>query len=110
MAYKLAQLPELGPFACHSGDFYGNYTRGKEGISFGLKTREEHRNTPLDETLFRRGRPRPTAWHTSEELEAMGIVGIYLIGFLAPDHDGREIMFGPVIYVETPESMREPDV
>lgn len=79
-----------GPYPCHAGDYCGNHDpkRNYDGMTFDN---------------FRFGRPRPTKVRTTEELEAWGMVGLYL------KRSDSHIFLGGEILIKTPPELCEPE-
>lgn len=92
MAYLLLGRKDRGPFPCYAGEYCGNHGE------------YEHFN----ETRLRKGKPRSTAWYTSEQLAAQGMVVLYLRRNVQPFTDGHEPVDGPLVFVSTPSSLKEP--
>lgn len=91
MAYLLLGRQNRGPYPCYAGEYCGNHVEYKF----------------VDETRFRKGRPRQTPFYTSEKLAAMGLVGLYLRRNVSPYPEGFEPTDGPLVYISTPGSLRE---
>ncbi len=92
MAYLLLGRQNRVPYPCYAGEFCGNHFEYES----------------IDETRLRKGRPRQTPFYTSEKLAAMELIGLYLRRNISPYPEGFEPMDGPLVYVSTPGSLREP--
>jgi hypothetical protein len=94
MAYMLeGRQGYKGPYPNLAGEYCGN-RRAKD---------------PIDETLWRRGRPQACAAGSAEQMEAYGFCGLYLTVDVKPFPDGFEPDDGPITYIPTPDSLREPE-
>ena len=89
------------PYPNKEGEWYSNFYIDNEPLTMENETVEEARKSQ-EEFLarFRWGRPRPTTEGTTEELEEMRLVGLYLREDHAVPEGDTEI--------ETPEWMKEP--
>ncbi len=126
-----------GPYPCYEGEFCGNYNpehsaglavleRMLGGASF---VRERYKLLPskglkadwwdgqvlmegddgsIDLNFYRLGRPRACEAGTSAEMAAQGFSGLYLRRDVKPFPDDYEPVDGPLEYVPTPDSLREP--
>ncbi len=127
-----------GPYPCYEGEFCGNYNpehavslaaleRAFGGENFQRLKRSkplpskqydssgwdgeslmEDGDGSIDLEFYRLGRPRDCEAGTSAEMAAQGWRGLYLRRDVKPFSDGHAPVDGPLEYVPTPDSLREP--
>ena len=79
MAYIDTTKPDEPPYPNLAGEFCGNHFKGGRAYACDGQTQSEaneQQQTYLARMRF--GRPRPDGTATTEELEARGLVGLYL--------------------------------
>lgn len=116
MAYQLLNREDNGPYPCYAGEFCGN-TFGEEHNAM-MEAFDEMRGNHHwisdrvpgrpDWTRFKKGRPRPCAAGTTEQLEIQGMYGLYLRHDVEPYPEGCEPFDGPIVKIPTPECLTEP--
>lgn len=99
MAYMIG---DRGPYPNKAGEYCGNHSRGSPPLrewneDFAVTVRNH--NVWLQTMRF--GRPRPTTAYTIEQLEGMGMVGLYLKQDQSPMTDNAT-------EIPTPPEMSEP--
>ena len=100
MAYK--KKDGSGPYPNKAGEYCGNHQKGSPALRMTNETSEDaERRQDAWLARMRFGRPRPCHAGTTEDMEAMGYVGLYLL-------NDSPTSFADDVEIETPDELKEP--